>query len=208
MKALLGAQDVWEIVEKGHKDQEDVALSQAQREALRDSRKRKTRKLSTSSIKRLMKMHSRRALMQLRPKKRGRSFKLATMEWSKLKRSFFKLLESIGNCQLIKKNGEEVSEVKVIEKILRTATPAFEYIATNIEEKKDLETMIVEQLMGSLQAYEEKQKRKKKQKETVEKLLQLNLKEENFANNRNQRGRGHDQGSRRGRGRGHGQGRE
>ena len=40
MKALLGAQDVWEVVEKGHKEQDDVALSQDQRNALRDSRKR------------------------------------------------------------------------------------------------------------------------------------------------------------------------
>ncbi|XP_062103447.1 uncharacterized protein LOC133814515 [Humulus lupulus] len=106
----------------------------------------------------------------------------------------------------LRRNGENISEVKVIEKILRTVTPTFEYIATNIDENKDLEIMTVEQLMSSLQTYEEKQKRKKKQKEMVEQLIQLNLKEENFSNNRDQRIRGHDQGS--GRGRGRGQGRE
>ncbi|XP_062103260.1 uncharacterized protein LOC133814293 [Humulus lupulus] len=192
MKALLGAQDVCKIVEKGHKEQEDVSLSQAQQEALRDSRK-----LSTSSIKQWMKMHSRsRSQMQLRPKKRGRNFKLAAKEWS--------IVSAIVN--QLRKNGDDVSEVKVIEKILRTITPAFKYIATNIEEIKDLETMTIEQLMGSLQPYEEKQNRKNKQKETVEKLLQFNLKEENFSNNREERGKGRDKGSRRGRG--HGKGRE
>ncbi|KAJ4716700.1 Retrovirus-related Pol polyprotein from transposon TNT 1-94 [Melia azedarach] len=44
MKALLGAQDVWEVVEKGYNEpRDDVAISvltQAQRDTLKDSRKR------------------------------------------------------------------------------------------------------------------------------------------------------------------------
>ncbi|CAA0809141.1 Unknown protein [Striga hermonthica] len=41
MKALLGAHDVWEIVENGYEEPPDEAtLSQQQKERLRDSRKR------------------------------------------------------------------------------------------------------------------------------------------------------------------------
>ena len=41
MRALLRSQDMWEIVEKGHKESEnDDTLSQAQKDSLRDSRKR------------------------------------------------------------------------------------------------------------------------------------------------------------------------
>ena len=41
MKALLGTQDVWEIIEKGHIEPGNKAsLSQTQRDGLRDSRKR------------------------------------------------------------------------------------------------------------------------------------------------------------------------
>lgn len=96
----------------------------------------------------------------------------------------------------LKRNGENVVEMKVMEKILRTLNLSFDFIATHIEENKDLKTRTIEQLMSSLQAYEEKQKRKTKQKETKEKLAQLNIKEENYANCKSQRGRdrGHGQG--------------
>lgn len=41
MVALLGVHDVWEVVEKGHTEPENVeSLSQAQKDSLRDSRKR------------------------------------------------------------------------------------------------------------------------------------------------------------------------
>lgn len=64
----------------------------------------------------------------------------------------------------LKRNGKDVNEVKVMEKILRTLNPSFDFIVTNIEENRDLKTVTIEQLMGSLQAYEEKQKRKIKQR--------------------------------------------
>ncbi|XP_062119204.1 uncharacterized protein LOC133832949 [Humulus lupulus] len=215
----------WKIVEKGHKEQEDVALSQAQREALRDSRKRDKKALyliyqavdedafekisnATTAKEEWEKLQTcNKGVEQVKKIRlqtlRG-EFELLFMEESESISDYFSRVLTIVN--QLRRSGEYVSEVKVIEKILRTVTPTFEYIATNIEENKDLKTMTVEQLMGSLQAYEEKQKRKKKQKETVEQLLQLNLKKENFGNNRDQRGRGRDQGS--GHGRGRGQGRE
>jgi len=41
MKALLGAHDVWEVIEKGYKEsQYEDSVTQAQRDILKDSRKR------------------------------------------------------------------------------------------------------------------------------------------------------------------------
>ena len=41
IKAFLGAHDVWEMVEKGYKEpQDETSLSKAQKETLKDSRKR------------------------------------------------------------------------------------------------------------------------------------------------------------------------
>ncbi|XP_050916820.1 uncharacterized protein LOC127131993 [Lathyrus oleraceus] len=116
-------------------------------------------------------------------------FECLFMEESKSIFDYFSRVLAVVN--QLKRNAEGVDEVKVMEKIIRTLNPSFDFIVTNIEENRDLKTMNIEQLMGSLQAYKEKQKRKIKQKEAMEKLLQLNIKEENYANYKSQRGRGH-----------------
>ncbi|XP_038887267.1 uncharacterized protein LOC120077457 [Benincasa hispida] len=92
----------------------------------------------------------------------------------------------------LRQNGEEITDVCVMEKVLRSLNTKFEIIATMIEETQDLENMKIEQFIGSLQAYEEKKKRRMEQTETVEQLLQLKIKEENNrGHGRGRGGRGH-----------------
>lgn len=43
-----------------------------------------------------------------------------------------------------------------MEKILRTLTPKFDYIIMAIEESKDVSKMKVEELLSSLEAYEQR----------------------------------------------------
>src|ERR1043165_7797384 len=50
--------------------------------------------------------------------------------------------------------GETLSEQVIIEKVLRSLTPQFDYIVVVIEHSKDLETMKIEELQSSLEAHE------------------------------------------------------
>jgi gag-polypeptide of LTR copia-type len=54
----------------------------------------------------------------------------------------------------LKRNGENLSEQRVVEKILRSLTDIFENMICAIEESKDLAELTVDKLAGSLLAHE------------------------------------------------------
>ncbi|KAE8684274.1 hypothetical protein F3Y22_tig00111146pilonHSYRG00032 [Hibiscus syriacus] len=228
MKALLGSQDVWDIIEKGYNEPADddvfATLTPDQKTTLKDSRKRDKKalyliyqaldddgfeKISSASS-------SKEAWEKLQTSYKGSEqvkkvrlqtlrgeFESLNMKASESISDYFSRVVAVSN--QLKRNGEKLDDVRIIEKILRSLDPKFEHIVVTIEETKDLEEMKIEQLQGSLQAYEEKHKKKH---EFTEQLLKLQLKDmhESQRNDRNQRGqgrgRGHGRGGSRGRGRG------
>ena len=52
-----------------------------------------------------------------------------------------------------------IEDVHVVEKILRSLANKFEHVVVAIEESKDLETLLIEELMGSLQVHEQRMKK-------------------------------------------------
>ncbi|KAL8106255.1 hypothetical protein AgCh_029879 [Apium graveolens] len=91
--------------------------------------------------------------------------------------------------------GEDMKDVKIMEKVLRTLSEKFNYIVCSIEESKDIDVLSVDELQSSLVVHEQKFRRSSNGDEQV---LKATVEIERGRNN--YRGRGRN--SYRGRGRG------
>lgn len=93
--------------------------------------------------------------------------------------------------------GENVSEEKIVQKILMSLSKNFKQIVTVIEETKDITKLSVTVLMGSLEAFEKREEDEDEDEDSVvesEFQSKLNMKSQNSKNdwenpNENSRGR-------------------
>ncbi|XP_050378459.1 uncharacterized protein LOC126795736 [Argentina anserina] len=92
------------------------------------------------------------------------------------------------------KVGESVDEyfarTLIIEKILRSMTPKFDYVVCSVEESKDLDTLTIDELQSSLLVHEQRMKGHEKEEQVIKVSLEDRL-----------GGRGRGRGAFRGRGR-------
>jgi len=56
----------------------------------------------------------------------------------------------------MKVNGENKGDVVVVEKILRSLTPKFDYVVCSIKESKDTNTLTIDELQSSLLVHEQR----------------------------------------------------
>ncbi|KAL9423082.1 hypothetical protein AB3S75_035217 [Citrus x aurantiifolia] len=225
MKALLGAHDVWDVVEKGFIVPENEAtLTTVQKENLNYLKKKENKpkylifqSLDEDAFEKIAGTTSSKEVWEkLETSYKGaeqvKKVRLQTLR-GEFESLHMKTLESISDyftrvvtvSNELKRNGEELKEVRIIEKILRSVDSKFDHIVVTIEETRDLEDMTIEQLQGRLQAYEEKQKKKQGIEEQLLKMeVNLKKREESSDNERRHYIRGKGRG--RGRGRGHGRG--
>jgi hypothetical protein len=81
----------------------------------------------------------------------------------------------------IRRNGEAFTNAQITEKILRSLYPRFDYVVVAIEEFKEMEKLILDELISSLQASGHKIMKINGDK-TIEHVLQskLSLKEDKY----------------------------
>jgi len=90
--------------------------------------------------------------------------------------------------------GEDMNDVKIVEKILRSLTDNFNFVVCSIEESKDIDQLIVNELQSSLLVHDQKVREKRNE----EQVLQVR----HGQNSGRWRGRNNYQRGGRGRGRG------
>ncbi|TXG67366.1 hypothetical protein EZV62_008641 [Acer yangbiense] len=100
-----------------------------------------------------------------------REFENLKMKESESVKEYFSRV--IGVVNHMRTLGEDVTNQKVVEKILISLPEKYEHIVAAIEESKDLTTLSVEQLMGSLESHE--QRRLLRNDQSVESAFQIKL---------------------------------
>ncbi|GMJ06660.1 hypothetical protein HRI_004335200 [Hibiscus trionum] len=197
MKALLGSQDCWDMVVKGYVEPEnaaaEAALTNEEKRALSDARKRDQRALyyifqavDESNFEKIAEATTAKQAWETLQKSLQGVEKAKKVRLQSLRAEFemlkMKTTESIDDyvsrvkavANEMKRNGEALGEVRVMEKILRSLVRKFDYVVVAIEESKDLTQMSIDELVGSLQAHEQKMKLNE-ETENLEQVLQSKL---------------------------------
>ncbi|KAF2287248.1 hypothetical protein GH714_039440 [Hevea brasiliensis] len=121
-----------------------------------------------------------------------REFEVLEMKRDETITEYFARVMVVAN--KMRSNGEEMTDTKIVEKILRTLTDKFTYVCVSIEESKDIETMSVDELQSTLVVHE--QKFRHVHREDEDQVLKIEGR-----SNSTSRGRGSYRGRGRGRGR-------
>ena len=64
-------------------------------------------------------------------------------------------------------HGETMTDVTIIEKILRSMTSKFNYVVCSIKESKDIDELSIDELQGSLLVYDQKFSREDKEEQAL-----------------------------------------
>ncbi|GAA0175410.1 hypothetical protein LIER_28589 [Lithospermum erythrorhizon] len=139
MENLLKAKGLWSVVERGHVEPLNTdVLNENQRALLNESRTRDCQKKygGNERIKKSLRNSLRR------------EFELLEMKKGEKIDNYFGRVNTVAN--KLRTNGDDITEVKIVEKILRTLTDPFTYIVVTIEESKDIETMTIDELQSTL----------------------------------------------------------
>ncbi|XP_078153550.1 uncharacterized protein LOC144548693 [Carex rostrata] len=190
MRALLGAQDIWEVVEVGYEEPTANANQTAnQIRALKETRMKDKTALSflfqavdELGFEKIAGAATSKEVWDIlenlfKGANRVKQVRLQTLrdelEAMKMKESegiydYITRVQTVVN--QLKRNGEFLSDARVVEKILRSLAEKFENVVCAIEESKNLEEMSIDDLASYLEAHE--QRNKKKKQELLEKALQ------------------------------------
>ncbi|TXG67555.1 hypothetical protein EZV62_008830 [Acer yangbiense] len=193
MKTLLLSEGLWNIVNNGFTEPaEDSRLSRPEKAKLEADQMTDAKALSkiqngvsATIFPRIMRATTSKQAWEILEREFQGDNKAKVIKLQTFRREFenLKMKESesvkeyfsrvIGVVNHMRTLGEDVTDQKVVEKILISLPEKYEHIVAAIEESKDLSTLSVEQLMGSLESHE--QRRLLRNDQSVESAFQTKL---------------------------------
>nr|XP_008360637.2 uncharacterized protein LOC103424324 [Malus domestica] len=177
-KALFGSQELWEVVSSGYvvpTTEQEATYTANQMTTLKDLRKKDQKALyllyqglEHSTFKKVAEATTSKQVWdtlstiykgvdrvkKVRLQSLRADFETAHMNEGESISDYHSRLIMIVN--QMRRNGERLDKVRVVEKILRSLTSKFEHVVTAIEESKDLEEMSADELLGSLLVHEQR----------------------------------------------------
>ncbi|KAK9941415.1 hypothetical protein M0R45_018018 [Rubus argutus] len=215
MENFLRSKEYWTLVETGYEEPEaGAAVSDVQQRRLDEQRLKdlKVKNYLFQAIDRtiletiLQKNTSKQIWDSMKKKYKGsakvkrsqlqalrRDFEILQMKQGESVIDYFSKTMAIANKMRL--HGDTMTDVTIVEKILRSMTSKFDYVVCSIEESNDIDQMSIDELQSSLLVHEQKLNRSSST--TSEEQA---LKASTFAESSSSRGRG--RGRDRGRGRG------
>ncbi|KAK4386674.1 Retrovirus-related Pol polyprotein from transposon TNT 1-94 [Sesamum angolense] len=207
MKTYFQSQKLWEIVEEGVTLPEDSSTSSSAEKGKLENKKAKDSEalyyiqtaVADHIFPRISVATSAKEAWSILQKEYQGSAKVRIIKIQTLRRDFenmkMKDSERIDEyytkvhelVNQLKAYGEDIPEKRVVEKLLISVTEKYDPIVTTIEETKDITTLTVTELVGSLEAYEKR--RSRREENSLENAFQSKLnmrshnskrKEENF----------------------------
>lgn len=189
MENLLRSKEYWSVVQEGYTEpteKEREALTEVQRKVLDDRRLKdlKSKNYLFNSIDRSIlrtitqKDTAKQLWDSMKVKYQGnarvrraqlqtlrRDFELLAMKPSETVSDYFGRVMVVAND--MRNCGEDMQDVKIVEKILRTLTEKFNYVVCSIEESKDIDTLSVDALQSSLLVHEQKFKKSSSEEQVL-----------------------------------------
>ncbi|XP_026397112.1 uncharacterized protein LOC113291839 [Papaver somniferum] len=192
MENIFIFQEVWDIVKDGYVEPAEGAVAEgAVQTLLNDNRKKNSKAtyilhqgVHESLMDRVIYIKQAKAawdglvsyytgsdkVKNVRLQTLKRTYELLQMDSTETISDFFSKILNLVN--EVKANGDTVEDSAVVEKILRSLSEKFESKVTAIEECNTVSTMTLNELLGSLQAYEQRFLEKTVAAKQVEEALQ------------------------------------
>ncbi|XP_039145506.1 uncharacterized protein LOC120282720 [Dioscorea cayenensis subsp. rotundata] len=169
MRPLFKSQEVWEIVEDGFDDKDEIEAR------LRENRKKDSKALILilqsmdrkvfSRVKNSTTTHGAWTFLKnefqgfakivvVRKQRLRHQFKTSRMKTYETIQEYMARVMDVVN--QLRDYGGEVTENAIAAKVLRTLSPKFEHVVAAIEESNDLEELTINVLRGSLQSHKDR----------------------------------------------------